>query len=485
MRHGWVISRSLLAAVSATSLLSMSCTSHDSKRGIASENAPSPAPEANEAFRDLSAEVRAAAVEIFGYRKTVERGYRQGDPESIKNAEAAAGQKEPTVRRDTHAKTHACAKAEFQVNPNISPEYRVGLFANPGETHKAWIRWANGLGRMNHDVYGDARSMSVKVMGVKPGSSQMSLATFPEEERFTTDFVMNNAPTFFVDGAEDAKEFFQAEANGTIKQYFKSALNPFKHQDRKKVIFNALLLGAKVEPNLLLATYWSATPFKFGERVVKYITRPCAEKKFEGYGSMPPLNKVEKDYLKGLHKYFKKWSPTVEKNRDYHELGTIEYAAFLTDAVLNLGAGDKVVGQFDPKSENYLRTNIVSDLSAGRQGCFEFGVETYIDDEVTPINKASVYWRTQQQWLAKITVPTQTGVADAERIGFCEGLSFNTWHTLKEHQPVGDLNGVRGIIYKMMSAHRHSSAGKPMGEPLDNYEYKYATPAQATQYYQR
>ena len=43
---------------------------------------------------------------------------------------------EGMARRAVHPKDHGCVQASFTINPDIPENYRVGLFATPGQTTK-------------------------------------------------------------------------------------------------------------------------------------------------------------------------------------------------------------------------------------------------------------------------------------------------------------------------------------------------------------
>lgn len=71
------------------------------------------------------------------------------------------------MRRDAHPKMHGLVKAEFTVEPNLTPELKVGLFKEP-KTYQAWIRFSNQSGDISPDKGRDIRGMAIKLMGV-PG----------------------------------------------------------------------------------------------------------------------------------------------------------------------------------------------------------------------------------------------------------------------------------------------------------------------------
>jgi hypothetical protein len=73
-------------------------------------------------------------------------------------------------RRAVHPKDHGCVKASFTINADIPESYRVGLFAKPGQTYDAWVRFSNATPLLAPDVdqngKPDSRGMAIKVMGV-------------------------------------------------------------------------------------------------------------------------------------------------------------------------------------------------------------------------------------------------------------------------------------------------------------------------------
>ena len=426
----------------------------------------------NPAFAQETEAARETAQKIFSYRQLSERAYRDQDPPELQN--------DKSIKRDTHGKTVACTKAEFQVNANIPNQYKEGIFAQPNAKFNSWIRFANGVGQIHHDLYADARGFSIKLMGVK---GPKLLSSFANEEAFTQDFLFNNAPTFFVGDTDSAEEFFKADIDGDISGYFIGALNPFGSMEKKKVAFNALYI-TKVEPNLLTATWWSASPYALGAKNrVRYILRPCADKDFNSYARLPSMNSDEQEYLAKMNKYTSDFSPLLNNNPDFDDMGSMLYASWLTKFPFALRLGSQYKDKFDPKSWNYLRDNMNADLGSGRPGCFEFGVQAYQDEKTTPLRSPVAVWRSKPEWIARINIPAQSEISTPEKLAFCEKMSFNPWHALPEHKPVGNLNAMRGMIYKAMSTYRHRANQSDTGEPLSDYSLKIVTPFEASKFY--
>jgi hypothetical protein len=56
--------------------------------------------------------------------------------------------------------------------------------------------------------------------------------------------------------------------------------------------------------------------------------------------------------------------------------------------------------------------------------------------------------------VATIRIPKQRFLTD-EKLRYCDNLSFQPWHALPEHRPLGNINRSRKIIYEMISNYRH------------------------------
>lgn len=56
------------------------------------------------------------------------------------------------ILRGVHPKSHGCVKATFTINPDIAPEFQVGLFAEPGKQFDAFIRFSNAAAVLGPDT---------------------------------------------------------------------------------------------------------------------------------------------------------------------------------------------------------------------------------------------------------------------------------------------------------------------------------------------
>jgi hypothetical protein len=103
-------------------------------------------------------------------------------------------------------------------------------------------------------------------------------------------------------------------------------------------------------------------------------------------------------------------------------------------------------------TDHYLRDAIQAHLREA-EACFDFFVQFQVDAERTPIEDASIEWREEDSpyvAVARIRIPPQA-VADDNR---CERATFNPWHSLAEHRPLGNMNRARKPIYRALAEFR-------------------------------
>jgi hypothetical protein len=111
------------------------------------------------------------------------------------------------MRRDAHPKAHGTVQGEMVVDPSIAADLRHGVFAHPGRTYPAWVRFSNCF-RIQPDVVGDTRGMAVKLLGVD-GEPLM------DSEVGTQDFLAGTGDAFFIPDAERYVGFPQAASRGS------------------------------------------------------------------------------------------------------------------------------------------------------------------------------------------------------------------------------------------------------------------------------
>lgn len=310
--------------------------------------------------------------------------------------------------RAVHAKGHGIARGTLTIADDLPPELAQGLFARGG-THEVILRFSTNAGDILDDSISLPRGLAIKVLGVEgerlPGT----------EGDGTQDFVMANAPAF---AAADAKQFL-----GNLKLLAKTT---DKAEGAKKLL-SAFLRGAEavveavggqsamlstlggakpVHP--LGATYYSQTPFRYGDHIAKFAVVP---------------------------------------------VGAI--GAFADQTINASGRPDAI-------------REAMNELLVEQGGTWELRVQLCTDLDTMPVEDASVVWDEDEspyRTVATINVEPQLawqpGTSDATE----DRLSFRPWHGLAAHQPLGGVNRARNDPYRMSAEYRGRVNGCPIHEP--------------------
>ena len=346
----------------------------------------------------------------------------------------------PYVKRDAHPKTHGCVQAVLTVNSNLGKDLRVGVFEPDGHTtYRAWVRFSNAF-QIQHDVEWETRGIAIKLLGLKVGGELLE----PDAVSGTHDFLCATHSAFFLADRDVAlyKAFAIAAATAPRK-----VLGFFLRHGRFRGLW-ALLRGSgwfgKPVLNPLALTYYSQTPYKFGDQeVVKLRLRPTTEgvsprvhRRLWWYLKIVLANLILMFFAKGPRKsLFESWV-------------------------------DKYIA-----ARNFLRTNMTTFL-ATRPATFDVQVQ-FRRDGMPPEEDPTLPWSERQSQfrsVATLTIPRQVfwpapgmpkPILDAtkEMMALGEHMSFDPWHAIAAHEPRGGINLARRWIYKALSNYRHQQNG--------------------------
>lgn len=325
-------------------------------------------------------------------------------------------EKKDQVLRDAHAKSHGCVMGTFQViNDDLPREQRVGVFRDQ-RTYPAWIRFSNNHSNAaRHDQIADLRGMSLKLMGVAGEK------ILPDEKTVgTQDFLFFGSPVFFLKDSKDYKIFldFINRGVGPAAVSALSRLDAVPSLVRGFIDVNARLKEISKYTNPLNIPYFSATPYRLGER-------SSASRKAVKY--------------------------------------SISRVACASESFAQISADPK-----DPKTPNYLRDSLRSSLRL-QDACFDMSVQ-FFDPSARRAQEAiedpRIEWKSPFVRVARLRIPKQE-FDTATQNEFCENLSFTPWHALSAHRPLGRTNRTRGILYHTISRFRHQRNGAPRVEPVD------------------
>ena len=115
---------------------------------------------------------------------------------------------------------------------------------------------------------------------------------------------------------------------------------------------------------------------------------------------------------------------------------------------------------------NYLRNAMAAALDAGDVE-LDFRIQTQTDPFLMPVENAAVLWPTRlspRVSVATLRLPRQR-FDSAAQINFEKRLSYNPWHCIPEHRPLGNQSRARRRMYLALSTFRHDMNAIPHYEP--------------------
>lgn len=116
--------------------------------------------------------------------------------------------------------------------------------------------------------------------------------------------------------------------------------------------------------------------------------------------------------------------------------------------------------------DDYLRQAMVAALTAGDVE-FDFRLQLQTDPHLMPIENNAVLWPEKlspRVSVATLRLPRQQFDSPAQ-MGFAKQLSYNPWHTIAEHRPLGNQSRARQRMYYTLSKLRHEMNAVPHFEP--------------------
>lgn len=310
--------------------------------------------------------------------------------------------------RSVHAKAHAIVEGTLTIHADLPPELAQGLFATPGE-HPVFMRFSTNPGDILSDAISLPRGLAIKVLDVDG-------ARLPDAEGRTQDFVMVNGPVF---QAKTAEKFL-----GNLKLLARTT----DKAEGAKIALSAVLRGVNTAltavgvesaairsmggaPNVdpIGETYYSATPFRYGDYVAKFSLVPIA--------------------------------PALKER---------------TGAIIDASG-----------RPNAIRETLQQELR-DINGEWEFRVQLQRDTGKQPIEDPTVEWKEDDApfvTVATIRTKAQDSWDDARVKRVNEELRFSVWTGLAAHQPLGNINRSRRDVYKHSADFRARANGCPIHEP--------------------
>jgi hypothetical protein len=313
--------------------------------------------------------------------------------------------------RDAHAKSHGILRGELHVYPNLPEHLAQGMFKEPN-VYPVIIRLSTSPGAIEPDSQPAVKGLALKIIGV-PGQKFLPA----EADAVTQDFLMVNdtiIPTGDVKTYHDMQMRIEKLAHGPeivqtiVNEVGVLADKALEALGTKKEV--KMVVQAHPNNHILGETYTTLGALRYGDYVAKV--------------GLAPLS----DNVKAL----------AGQEVDLKEPGAYR---------------DLVVDFFRTQGAEYeLRAQLCTNL------------------KTMPVEDAAIDWPQDQspyQTLGKIVLPAQDAFSPARRVYADDVLSFNPFHCLPEHRPLGSINRVRIKAYESSAAYRHTTNAQPRTEPTD------------------
>jgi hypothetical protein len=313
--------------------------------------------------------------------------------------------------RDAHAKSHGVLVGTLTVYDGLAPHLRQGLFRQPG-SYPIVVRFSSAPGDINSDKIPSPKGMAIKVIGVE---GRKVLAG--HEDEATQDFLLVNHPVI---------------PFGHITSYWKMLQLLEKHADDSEAAQRAVAALAK------------------------------------GLASVLDLAGVETPTLDALA------TPNHHiLGETFHSMAAVrfgDYVAKISAAPLSPSVRDCTGKTYDPSHTPSIVRDQVVEFFHEQDAEFELRAQLCNDLDSMPVEDASIIWpedRSPHQPIAKITLARQDAYSPARRVYADDVLSFNPWHCIPEHRPLGSIMRVRIKAYEASASYRHAMNVQPRTEPRD------------------
>lgn len=122
--------------------------------------------------------------------------------------------------------------------------------------------------------------------------------------------------------------------------------------------------------------------------------------------------------------------------------------------------------------DDYLRDAMIAALDQGAVE-LDFRIQRQTDPHLMPIENAAVLWPERlspRVSVATLRIPGQKFDSPAQ-MAFAKRLSYNPWHCIPEHRPLGNQSRARRRMYWELSTLRHTMNQVPHYEPNGDEEF--------------
>ncbi|ABE40480.1 catalase family protein [Rhodopseudomonas pseudopalustris] len=310
--------------------------------------------------------------------------------------------------RSVHAKSHGILEGKLLIDDHLPSELAQGMFAKPGE-HKVYMRLSTNAGDILPDAISLPRGLALKVLDVEG-------PRLPGAEGATQDFVMVNGPVFLVKTASQFHASLKLLARTTdrmegAKVALSAALRGVNTALEAVGIESSTIQALGGAPNIdpLGETYYSVTPFRYGDYIAKFSLAPVAT----------ALRALTGNAIDATDR------PNAIRETVQKEMGVID-------------------------------------------GVWELRVQLCRDLDKQPIEDATALWDEADapfQRVGLVMIPHQDSWAKERVQAVDEAMRFSVWTGLAAHQPLGNINRARRDAYRHSADFRARFNRCPIHEP--------------------
>lgn len=310
--------------------------------------------------------------------------------------------------RSVHAKAHGILQGTLEVKDNLPPELAQGLFAHPGR-YTVFMRLSTNAGDILPDAISLPRGLAMKVVGVNG-------ERLPGAAGTTQDFVMVNGPVFQAKTADKFLGSLKLLAKTTDRMEGTKTVMSSVLQTVNSALETVGLTSSTVQslggaPNVdpLGETYFSVTPFRYGDYVAKFSLKPVSAS-----------------------------------------------LTNLTGEIIDTSV-----------SEDAIRETVQAEMQK-TSGQWDFQVQLCRDVDAQPIEDPTVEWDQDAApfiTVATVTADAQDSWSDEQVRKVNEEMRFSVWTGLAAHQPLGNINRARKAPYEHSAKFREAFNRCPIHEP--------------------
>lgn len=331
------------------------------------------------------------------------------------------------LQRAQHSKSHGLLIGRLEVLDDLDDTLAQGVFAHPGR-YDAIIRLSTVPGEILPDAFGTPRGFAIKLIGVDgerlPGS----------EGATTQDFIMVNMPAF---GAPNLK----------------AMLPPMR---------GLAAISGRMEGLKMATAAVARTAEAFIERAGGNSPG------WRGIGGEQPRHPLGETYYSQVPILF---GPYMAK------LSLVPLSSNLT----------RLTGtRIDTDSDKLALRKLMNGHFKVQGGEWELRVQLCTDLETMPVEDSTRPWPEEDspwQTVARLSIAPQPAWSEERARVIDDGMSFNPWHGIAVHRPLGWVQRARKPVYEASVRTRGQSHDLTIAEP-DSVDFLFADePLEAEVFY--